>query len=87
MKFKEIIQRNFLPKDKDGNPTGETIYNFTPKSYLVIGHQGEFATGKGINEDKYSSFQIYRESLKCPEIITYDELYERAKFIVEHSSK
>jgi hypothetical protein len=30
------------------------------------------------------SFELYRRNISPPEIITFDELYERAKFIVEH---
>ena len=45
---------------------------------MIIGNTKEF------NEDKskLETFEIYRQSLSNPEIITFDELYERAKFIV-----
>ncbi len=44
----------------------------------------EFQTEHGINEAKYRSFELYRRNVDAPEIITFDELYHRAKFIVEH---
>ena len=69
-------------KDADHNPTGEVIFNYQPKSYLIIGSLSEFTTDKGINEEKLSSYELFRKNISNPEIITYDELFERAKFIV-----
>lgn len=71
--------------DRFGNPTGEDIYNFQPKSYLVIGSMAEFSTEHGINKDKFRSFELFRKNIRNPEIITFDELYERARFIVLHN--
>jgi antiviral defense system Shedu protein SduA len=72
-------------EDKHGNPTGEEIFNYQPKSYLVIGSLNEFSTEHGINKDKFRSFELFRKNTVNPEIITFDELYERAKFIVHHN--
>lgn len=71
--------------DKLGNPKGEDIYNYQPKAYLVIGNMGEFLTENGINKDKLRSFELFRKNISSPEIITFDELYERARFIVLHN--
>ena len=71
--------------DKFGNPTGEDIYNYQPKSYLVIGSMAEFSTEHGVNKDKLRSFELLRKNTSNPEIITFDELYERARFIVLHN--
>ena len=71
--------------DKSGNPTGEEIYNYQPKSYLVIGSMAEFSAENGVNRDKLRSFELLRRSISNPEIITFDELYERARFIVLHN--
>lgn len=68
--------------DTLGNPTKEEIYNFQPKSFLVIGNLQEFETENGFNADKLRSFELYRRNTINPEIITYDELLERARFIV-----
>ena len=73
------------PNDKEGNPTGEEIYNYQPKSYLVIGSMNEFVSDHGVNKDKLRSFELLRKNTTNPEIITFDELYERAKFIVYHN--
>lgn len=55
-----------------------------PKSILVIGSLSEFAGSKGrIDEDKYRSFELFRANVHSPEIITFDELYERCRCIVE----
>jgi hypothetical protein len=54
---------------------------------IVIGSLQEFQTDHGINEDKYSSFELFPRHLLAREVITFDELFERAKFIVEaHAS-
>lgn len=71
--------------DSNGNPTGEIVYNYQPKSFLVIGNLEQFTSEHGINEKKLRSFELYRKNIISPEIITFDELYERAKFIVEYS--
>lgn len=72
-------------KDNNRNPTGESIFLYQPKAFLIIGSLKEFATEHGVNEDKYSSFELFRRNLNNPEIITFDELYERARYIVESS--
>lgn len=72
--------------DYYGNPTGEMIYNYKAKSFLVIGSLDEFVGEYGINEDKLRSFELLRKNTMSPEIITFDELYERARFIVENNS-
>ncbi|MBL4559674.1 MAG: DUF4263 domain-containing protein [Labilibaculum sp.] len=74
-------------KDKQGNLTGETIFLYSPKSTLIIGNLGEFNGEYGINEDKYSSFEMFRQGQRNIEVITFDELYQRAQFIVENSER
>jgi len=69
-------------EDGEGNPTGEEIFNYQPKSYLVIGNLDQFTTEHGVNKNKYRSFELYRKNILNPEIITYDELYQRARFIL-----
>lgn len=81
----ENLSGRINPSDSEGNPTGEEIYNYQPKSYLVIGSMGEFVSEHGVNKDKLRSFELLRKNTCNPEIITFDELYERAKFIVQHN--
>ena len=73
-------------KDASGAPTGEDVFLYQPRSFLVIGTLSEFSAAHGINEEKYSSFELFRRSLNGPQIVTFDELYERAKYIVESSA-
>lgn len=82
----KTISEKLSVKDNNGNPTGEEIYNYQPKAFLVIGSLEEFTTEHGINEDKLRSFELYRKNIQNIEIITFDELYERARFIVEYNS-
>tara|TARA_R110002126_G_scaffold197600_1_gene345358 strand:- start:255 stop:1412 length:1158 start_codon:yes stop_codon:yes gene_type:complete len=81
----ENLSSKINPNDSEGNPTGEEIYNYQPKSYLVIGSMSEFLSEQGVNKDKLRSFELLRRNTSNPEIITFDELYERAKFIVHHN--
>lgn len=50
-----------------------------PQGILVIGNTSELD-----NEDKIRSFELFRRNLQNPEIITYDELLARAKFVVKY---
>ena len=60
------------------------IYFFVkPRGIVIIGKLDDFKTDNGINHEKLSSFELYRQQVNGIEIITFDELYERAKFIVE----
>lgn len=81
----ENLSNKINPSDKEGNPTGEEIFNYQPKSYLIIGSMDEFVSDNGVNKDKLRSFELLRKNTSNPEIITFDELYERAKFIVHHN--
>ncbi len=56
----------------------QSVYTIQPKGIVVIGKLSQV-----IDRDKRNSFERYRGSLHNPEVITYDELYERAKYIVE----
>jgi hypothetical protein len=59
------------------------IFSYSPKAYLIIGNLAEFSSGTGVNSAKYSSFELLRRNVINSEVITFDELYERAKFIVQ----
>lgn len=79
------IGAKFIGKDESGAPTGEEAFNFQPRSFLVVGSLSEFMGPHGVNEDQYRSFELYRRNTVWPEIITFDELYERASYIVNHN--
>ena len=56
---------------------GERI-TVSPKGIVIAGSTSELDSWS-----KRNSFERYRRELHNPEIITYDELFERAKFIVD----
>ncbi len=76
------LSNRITPTDRNGDPTGEEIFIYKPKSFLLVGNLEEFLTKKGINKEKYASFELYRRSITDVEIITFDELLERARFII-----
>ena len=53
------------------------VFTVNPKGILIIGHTKE------LNKlSKVETFESFRRNINNPEIITFDELFERAKFIV-----
>ena len=74
------------PSDREGNLTGEEVFNYKPKAFLVAGTLAEFVGEHGVHADKLRSFELYRNSLVGIDILTFDELYERTKFIVDAAS-
>ena len=81
------IQDSVKIKDDEGYFNGEEVFNFHPKAYLVIGKLDEFKKNEEVHYDKYRSFELFRRNITSPEIITFDELYERARFIVDTKVK
>lgn len=79
----EEIHTKTQVKNSDGDLTGENLYLYQPKSFLVIGMLSEFSGEFGENEEKFSSFELLRRNLISPEVITFDELYQRSKYIVD----
>jgi hypothetical protein len=80
----EAIGQTLSPQDEMGDPTGEMLFNIEPRSCLVVGSLGEFQAANGVNVPKYRSFELFRRHTWRPEIVTFDELLQRARFIVEH---
>lgn len=72
--------------DHHGDPTGETIHTIEPRSFVICGRLDEFKSEHGVNERKFGCFERFRRNLHRPEIITFDELYERAFLIVSAAS-
>jgi hypothetical protein len=71
-----------LLKDEAGNRTSEEAYAVEPRSFVVIGNLTELRD----NNDKIACFELYRRKLVSPEIVTFDELFQRARCIVENLS-
>jgi hypothetical protein len=70
-------------KDDQGNDTEGTVYSVDPRTYLVIGNLSELK----VNDEKIACFELYRRNIRAPEILTFDELFQRASCIVENISK
>jgi hypothetical protein len=70
-------------KDRLGNLTGQIAYSVEPRSYLVIGNLSQLIG----NDDKVACFELYRRNIKAPEIVTFDELFQRTGCIVENISR
>jgi hypothetical protein len=68
---------------EDGFPSGEEVFNFSPRSFVVVGSLGEFRKEQGISGDRLRAFELYRTHLHQPEVYTFDEIFERAKHIVD----
>jgi|GEM_PF-204137 len=86
-KAERTIRDKWQASDSEGEPMSETTFLFHPKSFVVVGDLHQFVSEPGVNEQKFSSFELFRRALVNPEVLTYDELFERARCIVEHSEK
>ena len=71
--------------DEDGYEIpGDLTYLFQPRSFLVVGSLDELARDDGAdNVDRIRSFEVHRRNLVSPEILTFDELYERTRWLVD----
>ncbi|MCR2825372.1 Shedu immune nuclease family protein [Microbacterium sp. zg.Y909] len=73
-------------RDADGFETGDLTYLLRPRSFLIVGRLSEFVNDAGHHHPaKVRSFELARRHLQEPEIITFDELLARAKWIVDNS--
>lgn len=79
----DSLRTKLAINDELGNPTGEEAFNYLPKSFLIIGSLNEFVSDHGVNQERYRSFELFRRNTANPEVVTFDELYERARFIVQ----
>lgn len=62
---------------------GRKFFNYSPRAVVVCGNLLSFIEDGGMNIPKFSSFELYRRSLHSPEVVTFDELLDRASAIVE----
>ena len=65
-------------------PTGEEAFDYSPRSYLVLGTLQSLVGEHGVNQEKVSIVRLFRRNILTPEIITF-ELYERASFIAHRN--
>jgi len=81
------IQANIQTWEKQGSEQPEnrdkleklSVFTVKPKGIIVIGSLSQL-----LDRNKRETFQRFRKSIHGIDIITYDELFARAKFIVEN---
>lgn len=71
------------PIDSDGWPA-DLVGTVRPRLVVVIGTLGQFRRDDDVNHDRYRNFELYRRSVDDVEIITFDELLARARYIARH---
>lgn len=75
-----IIKSQKIQYDKDRKPIKQKTHD--PKTILLIGDSNQFS-GEDLDQIiKAKTFELYRRSLKDIDIMTFDELHDRANFIV-----
>jgi hypothetical protein len=70
-------QRNALDPDNVEELNKSNIRTVQPKGILIIGNTGEL-----VDRAQTETFELFRRNMFNPEIVTFDELLERARFIV-----
>jgi hypothetical protein len=70
-------QKSALESKNDRGLHSSNIHTVQPRGILVIGNTAELTSDASVE-----TFELHRRNLINPEIITFDELLERAKFIV-----
>lgn len=74
-------------RDDDGFEKGEPVFSGSPRSYLIIGTLESLTRDGQLHTEKIRSFELYRNNIKMPEIITYDEVLARAKWVLNLSAQ
>ncbi|MEP9396150.1 Shedu immune nuclease family protein [Mesorhizobium sp. KR2-14] len=78
-----VIGDELRPELEDGSPSGELLQAVQPRSFVIAGRLSELMTEGGLHRPKFRAFELYRRNLLQPEVLTFDELFHRAKYIVE----
>lgn len=79
----KALEREIERATTAGWSTDEWTTVCRPRSLLVVGTLGEFSDDEGHkNLRMFESFERFRRSLTDPEIITFDELFARARMVV-----
>jgi Domain of unknown function (DUF4263) len=80
-----VQEREVAEQDSRGFPTGRRALLCRPRSILVVGALDEFVGEHGTNISMFEGFERLRRSLRDPEIVTFDEVYDRARLVLEMS--
>jgi len=78
-----LIKLDKQQYDSSGNPISQKAYD--SKVILIMGHWNQLkeSTNTLEIEIKKKTFELFRNDSRNIEILTYDELYDRARYIVE----
>jgi hypothetical protein len=76
--YKDHFQKNFYTLNNTSNLNFNLI---SPNSYLIIGNQ------ENLNKEEKECFEIFRKNMNGITIITFDELFEKAFFILTMMNK
>ena len=79
-KMERSLHRYEMP---DGTPTDIEFSSTRPRKVLLIGNLSEFNTTNGTNREKLDTFELFRSSVADVDVVTFDELFHRASFIIE----
>ncbi len=70
----------------DGSRMGTGTFIVQPRSYLIVGSLVQLlGAAGGTNDEKVTSFELFRRNTHEPEVITFDELLARAEWHVRVS--
>ena len=80
-KEKDTLLKDYYPMIYSSENVNIHFKAYDPKSYLVIGNSSE------LEDEKLESFELFRNSLKDIEIITFDELIKKLELLVDNLSE
>lgn len=81
VKAETHADRNFTREGKVQQATVD------PKCILIVGRDAAFSGDERTQLIKRRTFELFRRDSRNVEILTYDELYQRAQFIVDHTAE
>jgi len=81
-----LIKLDSIVHNSDGIELKQKAYD--SKTVLILGNWNQIKSDNDlVKKIKAKTFELYRRDSRNIEIITYDELYDRAKFIVGYNEK
>jgi hypothetical protein len=81
---KAVKKLEDLHRQSDPNGVfGFEVSTIRPRQVVVVGNLAQLADGDDVNVEKMTSFELWRRDQMGVEVLTFDELYERARYIVE----
>lgn len=80
----ETLPSLLTGRAKDGERLDDVSYLYHPRCFVVCGSLGEFMNERDVIEvERFRSFESYRRHIRSPEVLTFDEVLERAKWAVQ----